>query len=86
MPLQSKYPPEQLLIVKLDVTNKQEVLDAFLATKERFGRCDVVVNNAGYGLSGEAEGIPDEEMRKQIEVLFWAPVHISIEVSARSPL
>jgi len=61
------------------VTNKTQVAEAFAATKERFGRLDVVVNNAGYGLFGESEGLPEEETRKQIEVLFWAPVNISLK-------
>ncbi|TFK79829.1 NAD-P-binding protein, partial [Polyporus arcularius HHB13444] len=40
---------------------------------------DVVVNNAGYAVSGVVEGVSDEEARKQIEVNFWAPVKISRE-------
>lgn len=79
--LQKQYPHEQLLVVPLDVTNKTQVTEAFDATKKHFGRLDVVVNNAGYGLAGEVEALPEEEMRKQIEVLFWAPLNISLEVS-----
>lgn len=81
--LQATYPPEQLLLVKLDVTDKKQVGEAFAATKERFGRLDIVVNNAGYGLFGEVEGLPEAEARKQFEVMFWAPVDISTRVSAQ---
>ena len=78
--LKDKYTAEQLLIQQLDVVNDEQIEAAFAATKEHFGRLDVVVNNAGYGLFGEAEGIPLDEAREQIEVLFWGPVKISLKV------
>lgn len=78
--LKSQYTSEQLLVVPLDVSNESQISQAFAATKEHFGRLDVCVNNAGYGLYGEIEGLPEEEARKQIEVLFWGPVRISKEV------
>lgn len=60
--------------------NDEQVEAAFTATKGHFGRLDVVVNNTCYGLFGEAEGLPLDEAREQIEVLFWAPVKISLKV------
>ena len=78
--LKDKYTAEQLLIQQLDVVNDEQIEAAFAATKEHFGRLDVVINNAGYGLFGEAEGLPLNEAREQLEVLFWAPVKISLKV------
>lgn len=52
----------------------------FEKTKEHFGRLDVVVNNAGYAVQGEAEGIEDQEARKLMDVLFWGAVDISKKV------
>ena len=78
--LKEKYTAEQLLIQQLDVVNDEHIEAAFAATKEHFGRLDVVINNAGYGLFGEAEGIPLDEAREQLEVLFWGPVKISLKV------
>ncbi|RDX45923.1 NAD(P)-binding protein, partial [Lentinus brumalis] len=60
----SKYPSSQLLLVKLDVTNQQEIKEAFQKAKDAFGRIDVVVNNAGIVIAGEAEGTPEEAARK----------------------
>ncbi|KAI0785515.1 hypothetical protein C8Q75DRAFT_722698 [Abortiporus biennis] len=74
--LSSQYPSTQLLILPLDVTNPSQITSAFEATKNHFGRIDVLVNNAGYGLQGEIETTPDEEARKVMEVLFWGPVNI----------
>ena len=78
--LKDKYTPEQLLIQQLDVVNDEQIEAAFAATKEHFGRLDVVVNNAGYGLFDEAEGLPLGEAREQVEVLFWGPVKVSLKV------
>lgn len=78
--LKDKHTPDQLLIQELDVVNDEQIEAAFAATKDHFGRLDVVVNNAGYGLFGEAEGLPLDEARKQVEVLFWGPVKISLMV------
>lgn len=78
--LAQKYPSSQLLVLPLDVTNEAQITEAFEATKKHFGRLDVVVNNAGYGLSGEFEAIPEDRARLQIEVLFWGPVHITKQV------
>lgn len=78
--LKEKYTPEQLLILPLDVVNDDQINAAFAATKKHFGRLDVVVNNAGYGLFGESEAIPIAEARQQVEVLFWGPAKVSLKV------
>ena len=78
--LKERYSPEQLLIQQLDVMNDEQIEAAFAATKDHFGRLDIVVNNAGYGLFGEAEGLPLNEARELVEVLFWGPVKISLKV------
>ncbi|KZT11169.1 NAD(P)-binding protein [Laetiporus sulphureus 93-53] len=77
--LSGKYPPSQFLVLRLDVTNQHEIKEAFSQSKKQFGRLDVVVNNAGYALEGEIETVPEEEARKQMEVAFWGPVHVTKE-------
>jgi len=77
--LWERYPPSQLLVLPLDVTVNEQVTAAFEATRSHFGRLDVVVNNAGNAVEGEIESIKEEDARKQLEVLFWAPVHITKE-------
>lgn len=66
---------------KLDVTKIEDIEAAFTAAIRTFGRVDVVVNNAGYALTGEIEGIPEDDAKMQFEVQFWGPVRISKEVS-----
>jgi NAD(P)-dependent dehydrogenase (short-subunit alcohol dehydrogenase family) len=71
-PLTKAY-GKQVAALKLDVTNKSEVDAAIAAAHKRFGRLDVVINNAGYGLFGTIEEVSEQEARAQIETnLFGA--------------
>jgi NAD(P)-dependent dehydrogenase (short-subunit alcohol dehydrogenase family) len=67
-----KY-PDQILPIKLDVTLYDEVYQAVAATVARFGRIDVLVNNAGFGITGAVEAFTDEEVRSQLETNLYAP-------------
>ncbi len=59
--------------IALDVTDKAEVAAAVAETIKRFGRIDVAVNNAGYGLFGTIEEVSEAEARAQLETnLFGA--------------
>lgn len=51
-----------------DVTNEAQVKTAFETIKARFGKIDVLVNNAGYGLSGAIEMLPTEKLDEQFAV------------------
>ncbi len=51
-----------LLAVKLDVTDEEQAKDAVAQAVSRFGRIDVVVNNAGFGVIGAIEEISGKEV------------------------
>jgi NAD(P)-dependent dehydrogenase (short-subunit alcohol dehydrogenase family) len=64
---------DAVLTLPLDVTDKAAVDAAVARAHEHFGRLDVVVNNAGYGLFGTVEEVSEPEARAQIETnLFGA--------------
>src|ERR1700742_4854007 len=59
---------ERLLPVALDVTNEQQAHDAVETALQRFGKIDVLVNNAGRGLLGAVEEATAEEVRSVFAV------------------
>jgi NAD(P)-dependent dehydrogenase (short-subunit alcohol dehydrogenase family) len=64
---------DRLLPLQLDVDDRHAVFSAVAAAHQRFGRLDVVVNNAGYGQFGAVEELSEAEARAQIETnLFGA--------------
>lgn len=71
-PLVERY-GENALALALDVQDREADFAAVRQARERFGRLDVVVNNAGYGLFGAVEEVSPEQARDQIETnLFGA--------------
>ena len=71
-PLTQQY-GDLVAAIALDVTDKAAIGAAVAETIARFGRIDVAVNNAGYGLFGAIEEVSEAEARAQIETnLFGA--------------
>lgn len=68
---------ENSLFVDLDVTSKDAINKAFDAAVKKFKRVDVVVNNAGYGLSGEFESLSDQQIRTQMEINFFGLIDVT---------
>ncbi len=64
--LTAKY-GDNVIALKLDVTKTDEIAAAVKAAQEKFGRIDVLVNNAGYGVFGAFEEITDQQFREQYE-------------------
>jgi NAD(P)-dependent dehydrogenase (short-subunit alcohol dehydrogenase family) len=74
--LVEKY-PGKIIAIKLDVAKREAIHDAVAETISRFGRIDVLVNNAGVGIAGAAEAFTDEQVRSQLDINLYAPIEVS---------
>ncbi len=68
--------PENALILPLDVTVQEEVDKAVEMTRDKFGRIDVLINNAGYGYRAAVEEGTDEDVQKLFDTNFFGAVRM----------
>src|SRR4051794_23178812 len=68
---------EAILPLELDVTDRAADFAAVAAAQARFGRLDVVVNNAGYGQFGFVEELSEEDFRDQMETNVFGAMWVT---------
>ncbi len=68
---------DNVLAVKLDVTRPEDAQAAVEAAVRKFGRIDVLVNNAGNFYAGFFEELSPEQVRNQIETLLFGPMNVT---------
>ena len=68
---------ENGLGIVLDVTQTEKIAPALPQATDKFGRIDVLVNNAGYGTIGAIEEFSLEEIRQQMETNFFGAVAVT---------
>jgi len=66
-----------VLSIKLDVTNPSDASAAVQASVDKFGRIDVLVNNAGNFYAGFFEELSADQIRNQIETLLFGPMNVA---------
>lgn len=66
-----------VLAVACDITDRAQVARLVEATREAYGRLDVLVNNAGVILVSPIESLTLEEFRRTVEVNFWGAVNVT---------
>lgn len=67
----------RLLCVTLDITDDQQVAAAVTAAVDSFGRIDVLVNAAGYGLLGYFEEMSEKQIRQQMETNVYGTMKLT---------
>lgn len=65
-----------LLVVEMDVTKENEVKAAVQRAIDHFGKLDIVLNNAGYGILGAIEEVSDAEARKQYDTNVFGLLNV----------
>jgi NAD(P)-dependent dehydrogenase (short-subunit alcohol dehydrogenase family) len=68
---------DNVLAHRLDVTDKAAVDATVQKAHDRFGRLDVVINNAGYGHFGMIEELAEDEVRSQLETNFFGALWVT---------
>jgi NAD(P)-dependent dehydrogenase (short-subunit alcohol dehydrogenase family) len=68
---------DNLLALRLDVTSAKEAHAAVESTIAKFGRIDVLLNNAGNFFAGFFEELSPEDVRDQIETLLFGPMNVT---------
>ncbi|MAZ73365.1 MAG: short-chain dehydrogenase/reductase [Flavobacteriaceae bacterium] len=63
-------------LLKLDVTKPETITEAVSEILAKAGKLDVLVNNAGVGITGPIEETPTDEIRNAFETNFYGPLHL----------
>lgn len=63
-------------LLELDVRNVESIKNAVSEVIQKEGRVDVVINNAGVGITGPLEEIPTQEIKNNFETNFFGPIEV----------
>ena len=71
-----KNPNSIFPLLELDVRNPESISNTISQIIQKTGRIDVVINNAGVGITGPIEEIPTQEMKSHFDTNFFGPIEV----------
>lgn len=71
-----KYKQSKFPIIELDVTKNETITTCINTLVEKEGKVDVLINNAGAGITGPIEEIPESEIKRNFETNFFGPINV----------
>ncbi|WP_299335532.1 SDR family oxidoreductase [uncultured Psychroserpens sp.] len=71
-----RYPDSKIKLVALDVTNMESISKAITTVVAECGCLDVLINNAGAGITGPIEEIPNEEIKRNFDTNLFGPINV----------
>lgn len=71
-----KYTGNNFPILALDVTKKDSIVECVKSVLKAEGRIDVLINNAGAGITGPVEETPELEIKRNFETNFFGPINV----------
>ncbi|NIK92147.1 SDR family oxidoreductase [Mangrovimonas sp. CR14] len=71
-----KYPNSKLPLVALDVASVDSIASAVQEVIDSSGQLDILINNAGAGITGPIEEIPEQEIKRNFETNFFGPINV----------
>ena len=71
-----RYPHSEFPIIALDVTKPETIKTCVNKILEVESRIDVLINNAGAGITGPLEEIPDEDLKRNFDTNLFGPIHV----------
>lgn len=71
-----RYSSSSFNLLKLDVSDTFSIKETITTILDQHGRLDVLINNAGAGITGPIEEIPDVEIQRNFETNFFGPIRV----------
>ena len=72
----NKYPDSQFPIIALDVTKSETITNCISEVLSKASKIDILINNAGVGITGPIEEIPEEEIKRNFETNLFGPINV----------
>ncbi|MEM6517196.1 MAG: SDR family oxidoreductase [Bacteroidota bacterium] len=72
----NNYPQTKFQLLSLDVSNQESIDQTVSEIIDKEGRLDVLINNAGAGITGPIEEVPNEEIKRNFETNLFGPINV----------